>query len=69
MITLCQTYEAAKAENEYCFLTVTACNKLHNLIASDHSIHLIQEALRENASVVQSTYQELNLTPWLPLFL
>jgi hypothetical protein len=35
-ITLCPKYEAAKAENEYFFLTVTACNKLQNLLASDH---------------------------------
>jgi hypothetical protein len=38
-------------------------------LASDHSIYLIQGALREQASLVQSTYQQFNLIPWLLLFL
>jgi len=32
MITLNPTYEAAKGENEYFALTVTAWNKLQNLL-------------------------------------
>jgi len=51
--------------------TLLDCGSLKQTgkLASNHRIHLIQEAQREHASLVQSTNQQFNLIPWLLLFL